>query len=282
VGKPQSMADEEDEVPMELDRTERREVIERRAGSARVVHEVIRRQGEAELKRGWRGLLASGLMAGVLISFSPIAQSLILSALPPVGWSALVAAMGYAIGFIIVILGNNQLFTESTVTAVLPIATKPTLAKTLALLRLWSIVFGANMLGTLAVAAFVAARGMLHAEHMQALLGLGRAMDARSFGELVVLGIPSGVLIGAVAWMQPNARGSEFWAIFVTTWTIAAAGFSHCVAGAFEAWSLWLAGDVGLLHAAGEMILPSLLGNIAGGSVLFAVLAHVQVQEDLV
>jgi formate/nitrite transporter FocA (FNT family) len=64
----------------------------------------------------------------------------------------------YTVGFVIVILGNLHLFTESTVTAVLPLATHPTARNLGRLLRLWTVVFVANMVGTLFVSALVAKR----------------------------------------------------------------------------------------------------------------------------
>lgn len=273
--------DDTDSAVIDLDRSERREVVERRAGSPRVIHEVIRLEGLSELKRTSTGLLASGTMAGVLICFSPITEAVLLSSLPGgARWADAVASLGYTTGFVIVILGNMQLFTESTVTAVLPIASAPSLSKLVALLRLWLIVFLSNMLGTLVVAGFVIGGTVLEPDHLDALLDLSRTMDAHGFARLLVLGIPSGALIGAVAWILPNAKGSEFWVVVIITWIIAAAGFSHCVAGSFEAWMLWLSGETSAFHAIAGMILPSLIGNIVGGTFLFAVLAHAQVHDE--
>ncbi len=75
-------------------------------------------------------------------------QSLLEDRLPDTSWRPIVASFGYTIGFLIVILGRMQLFTESTLSATIPVATKPTRLNLLRLARLWSIVFGANMLGT--------------------------------------------------------------------------------------------------------------------------------------
>ena len=127
-----SSADQEDDAdePHEssplLGGDEEKEVADRTAGSARVIHEVIRLEGERELKRPWTGLMFSGLVAGVGITASPISEAILQAALPPTPWRHLVVALGYPIGFVIVILGAMQLFTETTVTAVLPLATKPT------------------------------------------------------------------------------------------------------------------------------------------------------------
>ncbi|MBD3744096.1 formate/nitrite transporter family protein [Klebsiella pneumoniae] len=61
--------------------------------------------------------------------------------------------LGYTFGFIIVIMARQQLFTENTVTAVLPVMHNPTLGNVGLLMRLWSVVLAGNLIGT-AVAAW--------------------------------------------------------------------------------------------------------------------------------
>jgi formate/nitrite transporter FocA (FNT family) len=96
-----------------------------------------------------------------------------------------------------------------------------------------------------------------------------------------LVGMPAGFLIASVAWILPNARGSEFWVILTITYVIALGGFSHVVAGSGEAWLLWLTGHASLFDATCRLILPSLLGNIIGGTGLFTVLAHGQVRREI-
>ena len=53
------------------------------------------------------------------------------------------------------------------------------------------------------------------------------------------------------------------------------------IVGAAEGWLLVWTGHAGLGWAVGGFILPALLGNIVGGTGLFAVLAHAQVKEEI-
>jgi len=140
---------EERERDIDLSGEERDAVTDRTAASARVIHEVVRRRGDEELERPTGSLIWSGLAGGVAISTSVLGQALLESRLPEADWSPLVASIGYTLGFVIVILGNLQLFTESTLSAVLPVATHPGFANLGRLLRLWALVFAANMAGTL-------------------------------------------------------------------------------------------------------------------------------------
>ena len=99
--------------------------------------------------------------------------------------------------------------------------------------------------------------------------------------DVFLLGIPAGFLVASIAWILPNARGSEFWVVVVITYVISIGGFSHVVAGSAEAWVMWLTGHATLGKALGGFILPALLGNIAGGTGLFAVIAHGQVRSEI-
>src|SRR6201991_3876390 len=86
-----------------------------------VIYEVVRRLGEEEMIRPATSLWWSGVAAGLSISFSLLAQAILLTHLPDTDWRPLVVGFGYCIGFLMVVLGNQQLFTESTITVVLPL-----------------------------------------------------------------------------------------------------------------------------------------------------------------
>src|SRR5579862_8081883 len=97
---------------------EEKQVQERVAIGAHIVHETIRREGEDELKRSWSALAWSGLAAGLSMGFSLVAEGLLAAYLPNTRWQPLIAKLGYSVGFLIVTLGRQQVFTESTLTAV--------------------------------------------------------------------------------------------------------------------------------------------------------------------
>ncbi|MGV2084198.1 MULTISPECIES: formate/nitrite transporter family protein [unclassified Rhizobium] len=265
----------------EISEDDKRAVSERTSGSAKVVHEVIRLQGDEELARPIISLLFSGFAAGVAISISPLAEAFIGLRLPDAPWRELVVALGYTVGFVIVILGKLQLFTETTVTAVLPLATHPTLRNLGRLLRLWAAVFLANMMGTFFVAALVASQIIVGPEQLAAALEISKTALEHDFVTTLLLATPAGFLVASIAWILPNARGSEFWVILLITYVIAIGGFSHVVAGSGEAWLLFLSGQTTLWEAAGGFILPALIGNIIGGTGLFAVVAHGQVRDEI-
>lgn len=256
-------------------------VAERKSGSAKVVHEVIRAQGDEELDRTAFSLICSGFAAGVAICASPLAEAALRQRLPNADWTDLVFGLGYTVGFVIVILGNLQLFTENTITVVLPVATRPTARNFARLARLWALVFAANMTGTIATAFVLVHGGVIDPTLLAAAVDISRPLLDHDATTTLLRGIPAGFLIASIAWILPNARGSEFWVVFVVTYIVGIGGFSHVVAGSGEAWLLWMSGNATFGWALGGFILPALAGNIIGGTGLFTVLAHGQVRDEI-
>lgn len=264
-----------------LDPGEARDVEERRTGSSRIVHEVVRLQGEEELRRPALALTLSGIAAGLAIALSLLCELFLRSHLPDTDWAPLVYFLGYPIGYVIVIMGRLQLFTESTVTAVLPVAKTPSLDNFGRLARLWACVLAGNLVGVTLVSALMAGEIIVtHEQRLVALDILGK-LELQHWTRTLTLGIPAGFIMAAVAWVLPNARGSEFWVIFALTYVIGLGGFAHVVTGSSQASFLWLSGSIGIGEAWLEFTLPALAGNIVGGTGLFAVLAHGQMRSDL-
>jgi formate/nitrite transporter FocA (FNT family) len=94
-------------------------------------------------------------------------------------------------------------------------------------------------------------------------------------------GITSGFLIAAMVWLIPGAEGAQFHIVTMITYLIALGNFTHIVAGSVEAFMLLLDGYAGIGWTLLEFAVPTLLGNIIGGTALFAVLAYAQVMKEL-
>ena len=274
-------SDREAKPSTDMSEDDKRSVSDFSSGSAKVVHEVVRLQGDEELGRPIQSLLLSGFAAGVAISASLLAEAFLRMRLPHAEWTDLVVALGYTAGFVIVILGKLQLFTESTVTAVLPLATHPTTRNLFRLLRLWTVVFLANMAGTLLVSTLVAKQIIVGQDQLAAAVEISKPILTHDSKTTLLTAMPAGFLIASIAWILPNARGSEFWVITLVTYIIAIGGFSHVVAGSGEAWLLMLMGQTSFAGAVGGFILPAFFGNIIGGTGLFAVVAHGQVRQEI-
>src|SRR3954453_15777078 len=95
---------------LDLSEAEQKEAQERSSVTVHVVHEAVRREGEEELKRSPSALFWSGLAAGLSMSFLLISEGILRARLPDVPWRPLIAKFGYCAGFVLVILGRQQLF----------------------------------------------------------------------------------------------------------------------------------------------------------------------------
>lgn len=273
----------DDEQPDDIDLSEREEeeVERRQAAAARVVHEVIRRQGDEELRRPALSLMWSGIAGGIAISASLVGKSAMQTYLPDAEWRPLVASLGYSLGFLIVVLGRLQLFTESTLSAVIPVAAHLTLGNLVRLARLWGIVLLANFAGTLFVAWGVRYGLIGTAEGLSAMQETAREALPHVGWTGVAAAVPAGFLMAAIAWVLPSGRRQEFWIVLFFTYFISLGGFAHVVAGSAEVWLLVLGGELGLADGILFHLLPVLFGNILGGTVLFALLAHAGVRQEL-
>jgi formate/nitrite transporter FocA (FNT family) len=246
-----------------------------------VIYEVVRRLGEEEMRRPATSLWWSGVAAGLSISFSLLAQAILIENLPDADWTPLVSAFGYCVGFLMVVLGSQQLFTESTITAVLPVFKNPSWHNLARMGRLWSIVLIANFCGTLFAAMFCTFTPVLTPEILHEMQELSRVLLKYEWWHMGLQGISSGFLIAAMVWMIPSAESAKFWVITLMTYLIAIGGFTHIVAGSMEANMLLVAGEWGVLQMFGQFFVPVLIGNMIGGTVLFALISYAQVMEEI-
>lgn len=258
------------------------DVIERHASIRAVaIFEVIRREGELELDRPPSALALSGLIAGLALGLSVLSEALFRQYLPDAGWRPLVENLGYSVGFLIVILGRMQLFTENTITAVCPVLDARKLRFLMRLLRLWAIVLAANLVGASLFGLILHATRGYQPETWQAVVELSNHALGFGWMETMLRGIGAGWLIAVLVWTMPNAEKAKFYVIILITYLIALADFSHVVAGTVEAAVAVLAGDVSAVDAVTGFVVPSLIGNLLGGTVFFTLLAWAQIRTEL-
>jgi formate/nitrite transporter FocA (FNT family) len=246
------------------------------------IFEVVRRDGEEEMARPATSLTFSGLAAGLAIGFSVVTEAVMNTHLPADAvWAPLVANMGYTIGFILVIVGGMQLFTENTIIPVATLCEAPTRANFFKLIRIWGLVLAANMLGAVLFAAFVMKTSAVTPEVQDAILGLGRHASDGGFLATMTKGIGAGFLIAALGWLLAGRQSGEVVLVFIITYVVALAGFSHVVAGTVEMAALVLEGHTKIAEAVFGFILPALIGNILGGTFLFTFLTYGQIWAEL-
>jgi formate/nitrite transporter FocA (FNT family) len=257
------------------------EIDELSSPRAPVIYQIVRRHGEEELERPVTSLWWSGVAAGLSISFSLLTQAVLQSFLPHAPWQRAVTSLGYSVGFLMVVLGRQQLFTENTVTVVLPVMAHFTWGQFGRLGRMWTVVFAANMVGTLCAAAFIILAPVISPELRDIMLEISRHGMAHGWGAMLFRGVAAGFLIATMVWLLPSAQHTQLHIIVVITWLISAAGFVHIVAGAVEAFLLMMNGDLGIGAALAGFFVPVLIGNVIGGTALFALISYAQIMKEI-
>lgn len=260
---------------------EERAIAEHARLPVRTVYQIVRQEGQEQMERPSVSLWWSGFAGGLSISFSLLGQAALARGLPQAPWTPLVASFGYSVGFLMVILARQQLFTETTITVVLPLLADFSRRNLVLLARMWGLVLAANLAGTLVAALFCTFTPVLEGSLRQAMLDVSMHTLGHDWLEMLVRGISAGFLIAVLVWLMPSAEGAEFQMTVALTYLIAIGGSQHIVAGSMEAFMLLLAGQQDLAQTLFGFIIPVLIGNVLGGTALFAVLSYAQVMKEI-
>ncbi len=264
-----------------LDEKEQKQAQDNTVLGALVIHEIVRAQGEQELERSFSGLAWSGLAAGLSIGFSFISQAYLQAALPQASWARLVDSFGYCLGFLIAILGQQQLYTETTLTALIPTLTRRTLPTLLGTLRVWGVVLAANLVGTLVFAGVAAIHGVFSPDSYAAMSTLAEATMTHSFLHTATAAIFSGWLIGLMVWLLPGSGPARPLIIILLTYIVAMCQFPHVIAGSVEAAFGVFSGQASVGDYLWRFLAPTLLGNTVAGTALVALLNHAPITGEL-
>jgi formate-nitrite transporter family protein len=268
---------DEEIVTPELTEREQEEVEQRTSVKAHVVHEAVRRDGDTEFERSASALATSGLAAGLSMGFSFIGEGVLRRYLPDAPWRPLIAKFGYSLGFLIVIIGRQQLFTENTLTAVLPVLARRNWSSLLRMIRLWAIVLAANLIGAHIVAWVLGNTGAFAPETQNAFAQIGRETIHVTPEQAIIRGIFAGWLIAMLVWMRAAIDNGQIPLIIIMTYFVALGSFTHIIAGSIEVLFLVMTGALPWVTWLTHYMLPVLVGNTIGGVSLVAVVNHAQV-----
>lgn len=253
---------------------EKEQSDEARSASAIMEREI--EQGLSELRRPFQGLSVSGLSAGLDVSFGVLLMATALTRLDgvvPEGALRLLVGNLYAIGFIFVIVGRSELFTEHTTLAVFPVlAGKAGLGE---LGRLWGIIWLANLVGATLFASFAAALGpTLGFAEVHAFDTLAVELVEPAWYLILGSAVLAGWLMGLLSWLVAAARDTmgQLAIVWLVTSAIGMLGLHHCIVGTAEVMTAVFAGDTVTMADFGHFLLWSTLGNVFGGTVFVALI----------
>ena len=266
---------------VELSDKEEEEVEQRTPPRAAVIFETVRREGDSELQRPVLSLAFSGLAAGLSMGTSLAGEGLIRSMLPDEKWRPLAVSAGNTLGFLIVVLGRQQLFTENTLTAILPLLdARDKLRMVRKVARLWAVVLVANIVGAALFAYAAAHTPIFSADVRHTFAEIGREAAAPGFGDIVIRGIVAGWLIALMVWLLPGAEQTRLFVILIVTYVVGLGSFSHIIAGSVEVLYLVATGVLTWSQYLAGYLFPVFIGNVIGGVSLVALLNYGQVVAE--
>ena len=245
------------------------------------IHENIRAPAEEELERPASSLLFSSLAAGMLIGFTFLSSAFV-SHYAADAIKHPLAAAAYPVGFIFVIMGRSELFTENTLEPVIPFLHKRDGRTLRQLVRMWGLLIAGNLVGALVFAWIIGGTTLLEPSLHQSMQTIAAESTSGNFGEVFYKAIFGGWLIALLTWLLASTVDSaaQLFLIWVTTAPIAAFNFRHSIAGSVEAFYRAVTGTAGWGEMLGGFVVPALIGNAVGGVILVALFNYAQVAEE--
>lgn len=231
-----------------------------------------------EFKRPTRLLFLGGLAAGLSIGLSFYARAAITSQVPE---APLIGNLIYPIGFLLIVVGRYQLFTENTLTPVTLVLTR--IASVPALLRNWGVVLSANVVGAALLAFVLANTPIFQPEAAAYALDIWEHAAETSWNALFFKGIMAGWLVASMVWLVHAARDTitRVFLVFIIMFLIPSGDLFHCIIGSCEAFYAVFRGEAMLGEAMLGFFAPVLIGNTIGGVLLVAILNYAQTNEAL-
>jgi formate/nitrite transporter FocA (FNT family) len=249
--------------------------------SAQDIYEQVANNARQELGRSSVSLAISGLAGGIFMGLSALGNAIAIALLTPAGSTPsnitlFLAKMFYPLGFIVVILGRSQLFTENTLYPVaLVLAEKKHFWKTL---RLWATVLPANVLGAIAFAALAALTNALRPDMVQSLSQLGLDAIHNPPSTIFWSAVMGGWIIATVAWLVSGSHSitGSVMIIWMLTFVVGLGNFAHCIATSGEIVAAVFTGKASWTSY-GTWLFFAVAGNICGGVGMVTLLEYGQV-----
>lgn len=239
----------------------------------------VEKNARQELQRSARSLAVSGFAGGFTMGLTGLATAIARADLGTSGVAQLITNLLYPVGFIAVILGRAQLFTENTLYPVALVLSER--RHYLATLRLWAIVLAFNCLGTLAFATLAVRTDALQPRYVESLAALGMDIANHSLSTIFWSAIIGGWIIALVAWLVSGSHSisGSMMLIWLLAFVVGIGHFAHSIASSGEVLSAVLHHQLPVISYF-RWLWPAVLGNIVGGVGLVTLLEYGQTAEE--
>ena len=250
-------------------------VVRDRFSSDEVFQRIIAAADE-EITSGRRELFFAGIAGGFAITITFLLYASLYEATSA---HPILSVMLYPLGFIYIIIGGYQLYTENTLP---PVAlTLERLASWTALFRHWGIVLAGNFAGGAFGAVVLAYGGVFPAEVADAAVTLSAKGLSEDWLALFFKGAFAGLIVAGVVWVEYASQDtiSRLVVVYLAFLTIPLGNLYHVVVSFTELVYLVLVTGQSPISGFLQFVLPVLLGNTLGGILLVTVVNYYQTSE---
>ncbi|MEJ2005888.1 MAG: formate/nitrite transporter family protein [Cyclobacteriaceae bacterium] len=239
-----------------------------------IFHEQVQ-TGLAEHRRSPGGLLVSAIAAGLEVGFTLFLTGIVLTLFFDEADSSIFQvwlALSYPIGFVFVVIGRSELFTEHTTLAVIPVLNGST--NFLSLMKTWGLVFAGNLFGGYLMSFILTRIGPpMDIISIEAFNYLAHKMVDYSWDLMLGSSIIAGWLMGLLSWLVTSSQEtiSRIVMVILVTFLIGMGGLHHSIVGSIEVFAGVLTGGISLgdyMHFQWW----TTLGNIIGGVVFVSLI----------
>jgi len=248
--------------------------------------QILNEQIEASLKefdRSNKGLFLSAFTAGLEVGFSVLFMGTIFTLfgqnISPNVMKVLLA-LCYPVGFIFVIIGRSELFTEHTALAILPVLKRSVGLKDLFIL--WGLVYAGNLFGGLVFSFIISKLGTkIGFVSPDALTHMAEHLIHHDWSTIFLSALLAGWMMGLLGWLITSSQDtmSRIFVIILVTSIIGVAGLHHCIVGSIEVLSGLFSSDSISFQDYLKFQSFATLGNIIGGSVFVSILKFSNIRE---
>ena len=245
--------------------------------TANEIYEQVSRNARRELARPNKAIAISGIVGGLTMGLTGLSVAVVAAHLGQGPWADFVSLLFYPMGFMVVILGRGQLFTENTLYPVaLILAERRHVWSTL---RLWAVVLPSNLIGALFFAMLAARTKALQPDTLHTLAQIGAQAASPTMRHIFWSGVVGGWMIAMVAWLVSGSHSitGSFVIIWSLTFIVGLGHFAHCIATSGEILTAVLSHQTSA-GAYFRWLLPAVSGNITGGVLLVTLLEYGQVK----
>lgn len=259
--------------------------------SPKEIAEKVENVGVTKARLPFLSVMMLGILAGAFISLGAMYFTLVTSDKSlSFALSRLLGGVTFSLGLILVIVAGAELFTGNNL---LVMAWVNKRISTTELLKNWAIVFISNFIGSIGIVMLV-----ILSEHWKMgggsvgmhAVSIAASKTSLSFGEAFLKGVLCNLLVCLAVWLSLAGRSvtDKIFAIIFPISAFVALGFEHSIANMYFIPLGILIRDLGLsglppdtnlqhLNWLGFLrnIIPVTLGNIAGGSVLVALVYYI-------